>query len=98
MFFDHGAPYFTIENTVVLDVIKEWKSRGLIAEWKEKFGAFDCISKSFIDSGEVSVSMLLFHLVFTSFFLYDIKERYRDLQKHLSKFNTECNGFLLVVH
>ncbi|XP_057515106.1 uncharacterized protein LOC130796750 [Amaranthus tricolor] len=52
LFFDHGAPYFTIENTVVLDVIKEWKSRGLIAEWKEKFGAFDCISKSFIDSGE----------------------------------------------
>ncbi|KMS98089.1 hypothetical protein BVRB_4g096010 [Beta vulgaris subsp. vulgaris] len=52
LFFDHGAPYFTVTNTGVLDVIREWESRGLVAEWKEKFGTFDCISKSFIDSGE----------------------------------------------
>ncbi|KAL2943546.1 Renalase [Bienertia sinuspersici] len=52
LFFDHGAPYFTVTNTGILDVIHEWESRGLIAEWREKFGIFDCISKSFIDPEE----------------------------------------------
>ncbi|KAA8527147.1 hypothetical protein F0562_008624 [Nyssa sinensis] len=49
LLFDHGAPYFTASNTDVLGLILEWETRGLIAEWKENFGSFDFISKTFID-------------------------------------------------
>lgn len=56
LFFDHGAPYFSVSNTGVMDVILEWESRGLVAEWKEQFGTFDCISKSFTDAEEESSS------------------------------------------
>ncbi|KNA11699.1 hypothetical protein SOVF_132660 [Spinacia oleracea] len=56
LFFDHGAPYFTVSNTGVLDVVLEWESRGLVAEWKEKFGIYDCISKAFVDYEEESSS------------------------------------------
>ncbi|RVW78455.1 hypothetical protein CK203_050453 [Vitis vinifera] len=28
---------------------KEWEARGLVAEWKENFASFDCISRKFID-------------------------------------------------
>uniref|UniRef100_A0A803NA39 Amine oxidase domain-containing protein n=1 Tax=Chenopodium quinoa TaxID=63459 RepID=A0A803NA39_CHEQI len=55
LFFDHGAPYFTVSKSVVLDVVLEWESRGLVAEWKETFGSFDCISKCFTDSEEESL-------------------------------------------
>ncbi|CAK7323933.1 unnamed protein product [Dovyalis caffra] len=49
LFFDHGAPFFSVSNTDVLRVAHEWESKGLVAEWKENFGSFDCISKKFLD-------------------------------------------------
>lgn len=39
--FDHGAPFFSISKSEVLRQVQEWESRGLVAEWKEKFGSFD---------------------------------------------------------
>ncbi|XP_059282748.1 uncharacterized protein LOC132036424 [Lycium ferocissimum] len=50
--FDHGAPYFSASNTDVLRLICEWQSKGLVAEWKEKFATFDCTSKQFLDIEE----------------------------------------------
>ncbi|XP_074311240.1 uncharacterized protein LOC141647096 [Silene latifolia] len=54
LFFDHGAPYFSVTNPTVLDVVHEWESRGLAAEWKERFGSYDCFSNKFIDHDEES--------------------------------------------
>ncbi|XP_062090460.1 uncharacterized protein LOC133796811 [Humulus lupulus] len=48
--FDHGAPFFTCSNNGVLSLVKEWQVRGLVAEWKEKFGSFDCTSNKFIQT------------------------------------------------
>lgn len=52
LFFDHGAPYFTVSQGEVMGVVGSWESRGLVAEWKERFGSFDkttgefaCIAK-----------------------------------------------------
>ncbi|KAK7243956.1 hypothetical protein RIF29_38771 [Crotalaria pallida] len=39
--FDHGAPFFSVSKSEVLNLVQEWQSRGLVAEWKEKFGSFD---------------------------------------------------------
>ncbi|CAJ2659309.1 unnamed protein product [Trifolium pratense] len=39
--FDHGAPFFSVSNPEVVRLVQEWESRGLVAEWKEKFGFFD---------------------------------------------------------
>ena len=47
--FDHGAPLFTVSNPDVLGIVREWEARGLVAEWKENFASFDCISRKFID-------------------------------------------------
>ncbi|KAK4723310.1 hypothetical protein R3W88_026089 [Solanum pinnatisectum] len=47
--FDHGVPYFSAKNPDVLKLICEWQSKGLVAEWKEKFATFDCDSKQFLD-------------------------------------------------
>lgn len=47
LLFDHGAPYFTASNVDVLGLIRDWESRGLVAEWKENFGSFDFGSKQF---------------------------------------------------
>ncbi|KAL5565237.1 hypothetical protein UlMin_028401 [Ulmus minor] len=49
LLFDHGTPFFTASNPEVLGLVHEWESRGLVAEWKEKFGSFDCTSSKFID-------------------------------------------------
>lgn len=49
LLFDHGAPYFTASNADVLGLIRGWEARGLVAEWKENFGSFDCITKKFVD-------------------------------------------------
>ncbi|XP_015888352.2 uncharacterized protein LOC107423324 isoform X2 [Ziziphus jujuba] len=49
LFFDHGAPFFTATNNEVLGLVHEWESRGLVAEWKIKFGSFDFISSKFMD-------------------------------------------------
>ncbi|XP_050279438.1 uncharacterized protein LOC126720717 isoform X1 [Quercus robur] len=47
--FDHGAPFFTVNNAEVLGLVREWESRGLVAEWKQNFGSFDCSSNKFFD-------------------------------------------------
>ncbi|KAK4420662.1 hypothetical protein Salat_2016700 [Sesamum alatum] len=54
LLFDHGAPYFTVSagNLEVQSLVNDWESRGLVAEWKEKFGSFDFSSKKFVDIEE----------------------------------------------
>lgn len=54
LFFDHGAPLFTVGNPDVLGIISEWEARGFVAEWKENFASFDCISGKFVDFEKVS--------------------------------------------
>ncbi|KAJ1702738.1 hypothetical protein LUZ63_002517 [Rhynchospora breviuscula] len=39
--FDHGVPYFTTSHEEVVKMVKSWESRGLVAEWDVRFGAFD---------------------------------------------------------
>ena len=51
--FDHGAPYFTVNNAEVLGLVRGWESRGLVAEWKQNFGSFDCSSNKFFDMEQV---------------------------------------------
>ncbi|XP_065861705.1 uncharacterized protein [Euphorbia lathyris] len=46
--FDHGAPCFSVQNTDALRLVHEWELRGLVVEWKEKFGSFDCLSNKFL--------------------------------------------------
>ncbi|XP_030525365.2 renalase [Rhodamnia argentea] len=51
LLFDHGAPFFSVSNcSEAFRLVCEWESRGLIAEWKEKFGSFDCITKTFTET------------------------------------------------
>ncbi|KAG8365216.1 hypothetical protein BUALT_Bualt18G0081300 [Buddleja alternifolia] len=52
--FDHGAPYFTVNasNFEVQSLVSDWESRGIVAEWKEKFGSFDFSSKKFFGIDE----------------------------------------------
>jgi len=45
--FDHGAPFFSVGKSEVLRLVEEWESRGLVAEWKEKFGFFDFHTREF---------------------------------------------------
>ncbi|KAI3987568.1 hypothetical protein MKX01_021480 [Papaver californicum] len=47
LMFDHGAPFFTITDKGVMDLVREWEQRGFVAEWKEKFGSFDCATAKF---------------------------------------------------
>lgn len=68
--FDHGAPYFTAANTDVLGVIGDWEARGVVAEWKENFGSFDSISKTFVDIEKVfTCSSFVMHFKFLFAFL-----------------------------
>uniref|UniRef100_A0A6N2KLI4 Amine oxidase domain-containing protein n=1 Tax=Salix viminalis TaxID=40686 RepID=A0A6N2KLI4_SALVM len=53
LLFDHGAPFFSVSNCDVLKLVHEWESKGLVAEWKENFGSFDCISKKFLDNDQI---------------------------------------------
>lgn len=56
LLFDHGAPCFTSSNAAdVMGLIGEWESRGLIAEWKGKFGSFDCLMNKFVDAEQVQI-------------------------------------------
>ncbi|KAL0407071.1 UNVERIFIED_CONTAM: hypothetical protein Slati_4021000 [Sesamum latifolium] len=54
LLFDHGAPYFTVSagNLEVQSLVNDWESRGLVAEWKEKFSSFDFGSRKFVDIEE----------------------------------------------
>ncbi|KAJ4837729.1 hypothetical protein Tsubulata_038112 [Turnera subulata] len=49
--FDHGAPYFSVSggNAPVLALLREWESKGLVAEWNHTFGSFDFLSREFLD-------------------------------------------------
>nr|GEV01610.1 hypothetical protein [Tanacetum cinerariifolium] len=50
LYFDHGAPYFSTTNGDVENMISGWEARGLVAEWKQNFGSFDYITKTFVNS------------------------------------------------
>ncbi|KAL8505358.1 hypothetical protein ACS0TY_016556 [Phlomoides rotata] len=54
LMFDHGAPCFTVNsnNLEVQNLVNDWESRGLVAEWKEKFGSFDFVSRKFVNIEE----------------------------------------------
>ncbi|KAF7822507.1 Renalase isoform A [Senna tora] len=56
LLFDHGAPFFTVNKSEVLSLVQEWESRGLVAEWKEKFGSFDFVTQKFIDTEKEGLS------------------------------------------
>ncbi|KAL5715980.1 hypothetical protein ACHQM5_017728 [Ranunculus cassubicifolius] len=47
LFFDHGAPYFVVTNKDVEVLVSEWEARGIVAEWDEKFGIYDCVEAKF---------------------------------------------------
>ncbi|KAI3980295.1 hypothetical protein MKX01_001366 [Papaver californicum] len=52
LMFDHGAPFFTIKDNGVMDLVREWEQRGFVAEWKEKFGSFDSATAKFGEADE----------------------------------------------
>lgn len=54
LMFDHGAPCFTVSatNSEVQNLVDNWESRGLVAQWKEKFGSFDFSSRRFVGVDE----------------------------------------------
>ncbi|XP_044499820.1 renalase isoform X1 [Mangifera indica] len=56
LLFDHGAPYFTVSNPDVLELVHEWESGGLVAEWKVNFSSFDCVSSKFVDIQQDGIS------------------------------------------
>jgi len=47
--FDHGAPYFTVTNDEVAQVVGGWEARGIVAEWKAMFACFDRATGKFTD-------------------------------------------------
>ncbi|CAN1335727.1 PSPTO_1126 [Linum perenne] len=49
LLFDHGAPFFCATNNDVLNLVHDWESKGLVAEWKHSFGDFDFLSKGFLN-------------------------------------------------
>jgi len=51
--FDHGAPFFSVGKSEVLRLVEGWESRGLVAEWKEKFGFFDFHTHEFKNMEQV---------------------------------------------
>lgn len=59
VYFDHGAPFFSVSDTAALGYINEWKTKGLVAEWKENFGSFDRNLNQFTDFEKV-VDTLVF--------------------------------------
>lgn len=58
LIFDHGAPCFSVNanNLEVQNLVNDWESRGLVAEWKENFGSFDFVSRKFVSTEEVSTN------------------------------------------
>ncbi|CAI0440711.1 unnamed protein product [Linum tenue] len=49
LLFDHGAPFFSASDDDVLKIVGEWEAKGIVAEWKQSFGAFDFASKGFLN-------------------------------------------------
>ncbi|CAI9757822.1 unnamed protein product [Fraxinus pennsylvanica] len=58
LLFDHGVPCFSLNasNSEVQSLVNNWKSRGFVAEWKEKFDSFDCGAKKFLKIEEKGVN------------------------------------------
>ena len=67
--FDHGAPYFTATNADVHRVVADWEARGFVAEWKESFGSFNFISRTFSDYEKVFPASLLYLCFLNSFII-----------------------------
>ncbi|XP_047334408.1 renalase [Impatiens glandulifera] len=57
MLFDHGAPYFHVSNPDVLGLVRDWEARGIVSQWKDNFGSFDCLSKQFTDIEKEGLSI-----------------------------------------
>ncbi|XP_026417069.1 uncharacterized protein LOC113312534 [Papaver somniferum] len=84
LMFDHGAPFFTITDNGVMDLVREWEQRGFVAEWKEKFGSFDFATAKFGEADSV------FHL--THFFMEEsTRKKYVGIPGMNSICKTLCN-------
>lgn len=65
LLFDHGAPYFTVEHSgEVIGMVNSWEVRGLVAEWKETFGALDLSTGRFLDIEKVIMIILIMYNFF----------------------------------
>ncbi|KAJ0963243.1 hypothetical protein J5N97_028365 [Dioscorea zingiberensis] len=49
LFFDHGAPFFTVERDEVKSLVDSWIARGIVAEWNVRFASFDRPTSKFLD-------------------------------------------------
>ncbi|KAG6494701.1 renalase-like [Zingiber officinale] len=49
LFFDHGAPFFSVADEEVMGLVNSWQARGLVAEWRVPFGCFDRSAEKFVD-------------------------------------------------
>ncbi|RWW31494.1 hypothetical protein GW17_00003871, partial [Ensete ventricosum] len=49
LFFDHGAPYFSVSDKEVMGVVRSWEARGLVSQWQVPFGSFDQSTGKFVD-------------------------------------------------
>eukprot|EP01018_Ginkgo_biloba_P030982 Gb_19995 [translate_table: standard] len=49
--FDHGAPYFTVKDVAVQDLVDKWEAAGQVAEWRGPFGTFD------VGSGKLTLGL-----------------------------------------
>ncbi|CAL9104674.1 unnamed protein product [Musa textilis] len=49
LFFDHGAPYFSVSDKEVMGVVRSWEARGLVSEWQVPFGSFDQSTGKYVD-------------------------------------------------
>lgn len=54
LFFDHGAPYFSVSDMEVMGVVRSWEARGLVSEWQVPFGSFDQSTGKFVDFEKVN--------------------------------------------
>lgn len=62
LFFDHGAPYFSVTDKEVMGLVNSWQARGIVAEWRVPFGCFDRSAEKFVDLEKVCpTSYLFFH-------------------------------------
>ncbi|KAH7673768.1 Protoporphyrinogen oxidase protein [Dioscorea alata] len=49
LFFDHGAPFFSVEHDEVKGLVESWMARGIVAEWNVRFASFDRATAKFVD-------------------------------------------------
>ncbi|RRT82606.1 hypothetical protein B296_00000121, partial [Ensete ventricosum] len=60
LFFDHGAPYFSVSDKEVMGVVRSWEARGLVSEWQVPFGSFDQSTGKFVDFEKHNISSFIF--------------------------------------